>query len=166
VLLGVVVTLACVRLTDVTQPSTVTGETTFEAEVRGVVDGDVTKQAGGPAYGVLAVSLPENWELKDVRSRDFPGRMRAAPTSDDVPGNTRAGYRWWVYETPELKDASVYVGRAFQLMIKVRTAPTRGDYLLMYTGGVAATGQGDADARFTYGGTGRGGSVSRHITVE
>lgn len=155
--------LACVRVDDVVQPAEISGGSTFEAAVRVSVDGDLTKEARGPVYGVMAISLPEGWRIAGIKPREGRGRFNAVSGEVFPPGVVRPGYVWHVFRTPVMDDASLFMGRAYDVDVKIKTDAKAGSYCLKYVAG-AATGD-DYDLRVEWGSQPEN-HVSRRMTLK
>lgn len=159
---------SCLSVVDVVQPLEVRAGSEFEVALIVRADADSSGQAKGPAFGILAVSLPEGWEAKKA---NFDGAAKGKlKRLDDVDGGSlgqRAGYKWTFFRTRKSYEMSAFVAKSFDVKLKVKAAKAPGDYRLAFVAGVAPAVAGAPDlARLEWEGQGAETVVTRWVTVK
>lgn len=159
---------SCLSIVDVVQPLEVRAGSEFEVALVVRADADSSGQAKGPAFGILAVSLPEGAGAKKANfDGAAKGKLRRLSDVDAGPLGQRAGYKWSFFGTRKPYEMSAFVARTFDVKLKVKAPKAPGDYRLAFAAGVAPAAAGDPDlARLEWEGQGAETVVTRWVTVK
>jgi len=132
------ISLSCIRVIDVNQPASAPAGEAFEVALLASVDTDSSGAAQGLYYGLLAISLPVGWKVEDTKyAGDVRGKLVRADGEVEPPGPERAGYQWHVFRTKTAWEAHRYMGRTFDVTLKVKSAPGQGVFEIGYVAGAA-----------------------------
>ncbi|NIT36491.1 MAG: hypothetical protein GTN49_08315 [candidate division Zixibacteria bacterium] len=162
------VAASCLSVIDVVQPLEVRPGSEFEVVLVVRADADSSGQAKGPAFGILAVSLPEGAGAKKANfDGAAKGKLKRLDDVDAGPLGHRAGYKWAFFRTRESYEMSAFVARTFDVKLKVKAPKAPGDYRLAFAAGVAPATAGAPDlARLEWEGQGAETVVTRWVTVK
>jgi len=159
---------SCLSIVDVVQPLEVRAGSEFEVALVVRADADSSGQAKGPAFGILAVSLPEGAGAKKANfDGAAKGKLRRLSDVDAGPLGQRAGYEWTFFTTRKPYEMSAFVARTFDVKLEVKAPKAPGDYRLAFAAGVAPAAGGAPDlARLEWEGQGAETVVTRWGTVK
>jgi hypothetical protein len=134
-------TSGCLEIVDVVQPMEVRAGTTFEVAVSCKVEFDRYARESDTAYGLLAISVPDGFDVKGGSFRGAAGgKLRRRPGLGSRPWFDRPGYEWQVFGTRDYFRERDLAGRVLEVRLKLEAGEAPGDYRLAYRAGTAPAG--------------------------
>jgi hypothetical protein len=136
----------CLEIVDVLQPMEVWPGSTFEVAVACEVEFDRYTPESDPAYGFLAISVPDGFDVKGGSFRGAAdGKLRRWAGLDSWLSADRPGYQWQVFGTRDCYRGRDLASRALEARIELKAGKAPGDYRLAYLAGAAPIGAGGPD---------------------
>jgi hypothetical protein len=159
---------SCLSIIDVVQPLEVRAGSEFEVALVVRADADSSGQAKGPAFGILAVSLPEGAGAKKANfDGAAKGKLKRLDDVDGGPLGQRVGYQWTFFRTRKSYEMSAFIAKSFDVKLKIKAPVAPGDYRLAFAAGVAPAAAGAPDvALLEWEGQGAETVVTRWVTVK
>lgn len=131
----------CLKIVDIVQPLEVRAGTKFEVAVSCKVEFDRYARENDSAYGLLAISVPEGFDVKGGNFRGAAGgKLRRWPGLGSRLRSDRPGYEWQVFGTRDYYRERDLGGSVLEVRFKLKAGEAPGDYRLAYRAGTAPAG--------------------------